>query len=248
MIQAIIQWSVLLPVWRRLISSRQGRIAAATGTGLLWIVIIIAISASSGGGDDESDGIVGGSTATPTATASPTPGATPAATATQTSEPTSTIAPTASPAPTLAPTPTPTPAPTPSPCPSRAESAYFNDLGEHIVSLGDAYGGMNILMKEAGRNVAVMLNEDWIIAMALQMFQVNTFAESILALDAPPSTSSISGHARNAAGESISAVNDWSRGIDNLDAGQIYEGAAHATNVGVYLERMNESLLVFCEG
>lgn len=111
-IRLILEWTVLLPVWRRFIPFRWGQISAAVGTGLLWIVII-SIAAGSGDGDDESDGIVGGATATPTATPSPTPGATPAATPTRTPEPTSTIAPTATPTASPTPTPVPTPAPTP---------------------------------------------------------------------------------------------------------------------------------------
>jgi hypothetical protein len=48
------EWAVLLPLWRRFIKSQGWRIAAASGVGLLWVLLVIGI-ASGGGGNDGKD-------------------------------------------------------------------------------------------------------------------------------------------------------------------------------------------------
>ena len=37
------EWALLLPLWRRVIKDQRWRVAAAVGTGLLWLIVIIAI-------------------------------------------------------------------------------------------------------------------------------------------------------------------------------------------------------------
>ncbi|MCH7835282.1 MAG: hypothetical protein IH864_00255 [Chloroflexi bacterium] len=102
---SVLEWLVLLPLWRRLIESPGGRIAAAIGTGVTWLVIIIVIAIASGGGGDDDD---------EAATALETP--TPQATA-PTEEPTEPSAPEPTPEPTVEPTPETTPTPIPPPEP-----------------------------------------------------------------------------------------------------------------------------------
>ena len=83
----ILEWLVLLPLWRRAIKDPRWRIGAAVGTGLAWLILVVIIASAAGGDDaDEPESLaVAGSPQTPTV------------------EPT----------PTVAPTPTPTPAPDP---------------------------------------------------------------------------------------------------------------------------------------
>ena len=47
----ILEWLVLLPLWRRLIPNRMWHAPAVLGTGIAWIALISVI-ASSGGGND----------------------------------------------------------------------------------------------------------------------------------------------------------------------------------------------------
>ncbi len=70
----ILEWLVLLPLWRRVIGDAKWHVPAAVGTGVAWVVIIIIVAiASSSGGDDESDEAVSGmETPTTAATAAPT--------------------------------------------------------------------------------------------------------------------------------------------------------------------------------
>lgn len=103
--KAIGEWVVLLPLWRQWIKPRGGQIAAAMGTGFVWLVILSAIVSAAGGGGSEDK-----TSANPTATAAGI-AANLSDSATPTSKPTKTPAPT----PTPTPEPTPTPKPTPSP-------------------------------------------------------------------------------------------------------------------------------------
>ncbi len=85
----VLEWSVLLPLWRKVIPVPGWRIAAAVGTGSVWLIIIIAVAASGGDGDPGTtvqDQGTPESVESPEAT--PTPGTTPAPTPTSTPEPT----------------------------------------------------------------------------------------------------------------------------------------------------------------
>lgn len=111
----ILEWLVLLPLWRRIFPLRPLRVAAATGTGIVWLIIIIVAAASAGrGGDEEAAARLTAPTRTPTPT-----GAIPTATqvvAAVTEEATATPTP-------IPPTPTPTPVP-PSPTPAGPTTAF----------------------------------------------------------------------------------------------------------------------------
>jgi hypothetical protein len=97
-------WAVLLPVWRRSIRARNGRVAAVIATGIIWLVIIAAVAGPLGGGDDSADN--GGRAA-----AQGSPGAKPERTIRPTNPPTTSPSPgsvaSATPAPTIAVTGTP---------------------------------------------------------------------------------------------------------------------------------------------
>lgn len=118
---SVLEWLVLLPLWRRLIESPGGRIAAAIGTGVTWLVIIIVIAIASGGGGDDDD---------EAATVLETP--TDAATAAPTEEPTEPSAP----EPTIEPTPEPTPTEEP-PAPTGPATTFSDGtfvIGEDIAA------------------------------------------------------------------------------------------------------------------
>ncbi len=69
----VLEWLVLLPLWRRVISDERWHVPAAAGTGIAWvIIIIIIISVASGGGGDDDGETVSGEPTTPAVT--PTPG------------------------------------------------------------------------------------------------------------------------------------------------------------------------------
>ena len=99
----ILEWLVLLPLWRRVIPDKTWHVPAAVGTGIAWVVIIIIIAVATSGGDDEagSEAVTGESTATATAEVEAT------------EEPTE--IPEATPEPSPAPTATPEPTPIPEP-------------------------------------------------------------------------------------------------------------------------------------
>ncbi len=96
----VLEWLVLLPLWRRVISNPSWHVPAAVGTGIAWVLIIIIIAVATAGGDDEGGEAVMGE---PTVTAAAEPEVT--------EEPTE--IPEATPEP--PPEPTATPEPTPPP-------------------------------------------------------------------------------------------------------------------------------------
>jgi len=49
----ILEWLLLLPLWRRIFKPTVIQGFFAAGTALVWLIIIVAIAASAGGGDEE---------------------------------------------------------------------------------------------------------------------------------------------------------------------------------------------------
>lgn len=54
-IVALLEWLVLLPLWRRMTASRSWHVAGGVGTALAWFIVIIAIAAAVAGGDEDDD-------------------------------------------------------------------------------------------------------------------------------------------------------------------------------------------------
>ncbi|MEX0682354.1 MAG: hypothetical protein WD904_09585 [Dehalococcoidia bacterium] len=50
------EWIVLPPLWRKLTTNPNWRIAGAVGTGILWVTILVAIGSGGGGEGKKEDG------------------------------------------------------------------------------------------------------------------------------------------------------------------------------------------------
>ena len=132
------EWAVLIPLWRKFIRPRNGRVAAAMAIAAVWLVILVAV-AGAGSGDDKSDSTdlqaEARASATPertarsTRTSSTSP--TPSASSDQTAQPTATPElPNATPVPSAGAADTP-PAP-PEPAQTFtvvSSSSYVDDVG-----------------------------------------------------------------------------------------------------------------------
>lgn len=64
----ILEWLVLLPLWRRIFKPKAIQGFFAAGTALVWLIIVI-VAATAGGGDDEDSESVAQTQASPTAVA-----------------------------------------------------------------------------------------------------------------------------------------------------------------------------------
>ncbi len=51
----ILEWLILLPLWRALFKPKPIQVVFASGTALVWLIIII-VASTAGGGDDEDEG------------------------------------------------------------------------------------------------------------------------------------------------------------------------------------------------
>jgi hypothetical protein len=49
------EWAVLMPVWRRFIRPRNGRVASALATALVWLVVLAAVASDGDGGPNSND-------------------------------------------------------------------------------------------------------------------------------------------------------------------------------------------------
>lgn len=112
---AAAEWSVLLPLWRRFIRPRGGRVAAVIGTAAVWFVIVAAVAGvGDGEGSDEDRRVAAARESSPTPQ--------------RTAKPSRTRAASQTPRATVNPTPQPTPTPE-APLASAAASAATEGAG-----------------------------------------------------------------------------------------------------------------------
>ena len=72
-------------------------------------------------------------------------------------------------------------------CPSREERAYFDSLQGTTRSIGAQIGLMGEDLQRAADNVALLVNDIWLMGMENSIYSISIGADKILALDAPES-------------------------------------------------------------
>ena len=197
----ILEWLVLLPLWRRLIKSPGGRSAAAAGTGIAWLLIIIII-ATSGGGDDD-----GGETVQDQGTPEP------AITATVEAEPTEEPA-----------DPTPT---TPPDEADTGELAYLDGLNTLTVDMSLLLNNIVALTTEAGDDPSVLFGERWFQDLGREQDKLNEAQSTFLALQPPTQFAETHTLMTRALNEMDIALDLLETGGRDFDTDKILEAADH---------------------
>lgn len=206
----ILEWLVLLPLWRRLIPDKTWHIPAAVVTGVVWIVLIIIIAASGGGDDDSSATVQDQGTPEPTAiatpeateTPSPTPEATPDATATPTPEPTV-------------------------PDDLAAELAYLGELTTLTVDMTLLLDNFVTLSMEAEDDPTVLLGERWFDDLEREQDRLNAAQSRFLALQPPPQLADTHRLMTQALNELDIALDLFETGGRDFDADKLLEAVDH---------------------
>ena len=201
----VLEWLVLLPLWRRLIKSPNGRVAAAAGTGLVWLVLIIII-ATSGGGDDDSG---------ETVEDQDTPAS--AITATVETEPTEEA---------VEPTPT-TPPEEPGTDDVAAELAYLDALGTLTTDMSLLLDNIVALSTEAANDPSVLLDEGWFRDLDREQDRLNTAQSTFLALQPPSRFTETHRLLTQALNEMDIALDLFETGGRDFDAAKISEAVGH---------------------
>ena len=117
--------------------------------------------------------------------------------------------------------PTDTPKPTPTvtvECPTPSERAYFTRLVEVIHPAETAYSEFGRLNLEASDNVLLFLDDAWKLEVVVQLALIQSVADGIRELTAPPSLASIHRHNLQIASAMQDGNDLYAKGIDNLDA------------------------------
>ena len=91
-----------------------------------------------------------------------------------------------------------------------------------------------------------VLDNEWVIDVAVQMVIIRGTASNILALDAPASASSISRPARQAAISARQAIDSYVKGFDDLSLEWFETGESQTLDATAALDRMTRALLTFC--
>ena len=73
----ILEWLVLLPLWRAIFKPKPIQVIFAAGTVFMWLIVLIVIAAISGGGDEDDNGPAAQAQPSPTVAAEDSPTAEP---------------------------------------------------------------------------------------------------------------------------------------------------------------------------
>ena len=201
----ILEWLVLLPLWRRLIQSPSGRVAAAAGTAIVWIVLIILIAVS-GGGDDDTDETVQDQGAPE-----------PAITATVEAEPTEEAAEATA----------TTPPDEPGTDDLAAELAYLASLGTLTVDMSLLLDNVVALSTEAANDPTVLFGEEWFQGLQGEQDRLNTAQSTFLALQPPTQFAETHRLMTQALNEMDIALDLFEVGGRDFDAAKLSEAADH---------------------
>ena len=198
-----LEWLVLLPLWRRVISDPKWHVPAAIGTGVAWVVIIIIIAVASGGGDDDSDTTVQDQ-GTPE----------PATTATAEAEPTEEAA-----------APTPTSPPDEADTDDLAALAYLDELSTLVVDMGLLLNNIVALSTEAANDPSVLFGERWFEDLGREQDRLNAAQSTFLALQPPAQLADTHRLMTQALNEMDIALDLFETGGRDFDDAKISEAA-----------------------
>ena len=145
--------------------------------------------------------------------------------------------------------PTDTPKPTPTvtvECPTPSERAYFARLGEIIVPLSTTYGEFGRLNQEASNNVLLIYDDAWKLEVFVQLALIQSAADSIKELTAPPSLASIHRHNLQMASAMQDGNDLYAKGIDNIDADLLEAALLRMDDVNKLINEGTAKLQAYC--
>ena len=146
--------------------------------------------------------------------------------------------------------PTDTPKPTPTvtvECPTPSERAYFTRFVEVMDPAGTAYSELGRLSIEAGNNVLLFFDDAWKLEVVVQLALIQSAADGIRELTAPPSLASIHRHNLQIASAMQDGNDLYAKGIDNLDADLIGAASLRMDDVTTLLEESAAKIQAHCQ-
>ena len=146
--------------------------------------------------------------------------------------------------------PTDTPKPTPTvtvECPTPSERAYFTRLVEVMDPAATAYGEFGRLNLEAGDNVLLLLDDAWKLEVIVQLALIQSVADGITELTAPPSLASIHRHNLQMASAMQDGNDLYAKGIDNIDGDLIAAATLRMDDVNTLLEEVVVKMQAHCQ-
>ena len=146
--------------------------------------------------------------------------------------------------------PTDTPKPTPTvtvECPTPSERAYFTRFAEVIYPAATAYTEFGRLNIEAGNNVLLFFDDTWKLEVGVQLASIQSVADGIRELTAPPSLASIHRHNLQMASAMQDGNDLYAKGIDNIDADLLAAASRRIDDVNTLLEEAMAKMQAHCQ-
>ena len=146
--------------------------------------------------------------------------------------------------------PTDTPKPTPTvtvECPTPSERAYFARLVEIMDPAETAYSEFARLNLEASNNLLLFFDTTWKLEVVVQLALIQSVADGIRELTAPPSLASIHQHTLQIA-SAMQDTNDlYAKGIDNIDVDLLQAASLRMDDVTTLLEEGVAKIQAHCQ-
>ena len=146
-----------------------------------------------------------------------------------------------------APAPTPRPSPTPQSCPSYAERSYFEDVESGLVSFGTGVGMFGEQLGQAGNNLWLLLDEDWVFARETDIISLDLWADRLIALQPLSSARDIDRQVEEVMHLAKRALQKYLEGIEQVDEEAILAGADLMSSASTQVSRIRPAMDAFCE-
>ena len=139
------------------------------------------------------------------------------------------------------------PLPLPSKCPTPSETAYFTRFWEVIYPAATAYTEFGRLNIEASDNVQLLFDDAWKLEVDVQLALIQSVADGITEVTAPPSLASIQQHNLQIASAMQDGNDLYAKGIDNLDADLLAAATLRMNDVNTLLEEATAKMQAHCQ-
>ena len=113
--------------------------------------------------------------------------------------------------------------------------------------MSTAYGEFGRLNLEASDNVLLFFDDAWKLEVVVQLALIQSVADGITELTAPPSLASIQQHHLQIASAMQDGNDLYAKGIDNLDADLLAAASLRMNDVNTLLEEATAKMQAHCQ-
>ena len=132
-------------------------------------------------------------------------------------------------------------------CPTFVEGVYFGAVSNAYLDIAAASAPLGVMMLQLDDDPFLILDDAWRAPVVVYLALLRVAAETLLDLNAPPSTREIDSLVKSAARELFRLTELVALAIDDLDADKLAEATALGTSSAEKMTRYADMVVRFCD-